>query len=51
MVKMKNTSWFFYRWLLNFGIYFLKLKLNILIYQNKTTQGPVFLDENKDDKL
>lgn len=48
---MKNTSWFIYRWLLNFEIYFLKPKLNIPIDRNNTTQGPVFLDENKDDKL
>lgn len=48
---MKNTSWFIYRWLLNSEIYFLKPKLNIPIDRNNTTQGPVFLDENKDDKL
>ena len=48
---MKNSSWFIYRWLLNFGIYFLKSKLNIPIDRNNATRGPVFLDENKDDRL
>lgn len=49
--KMNNASWFTYRWLLTFDIYFLKPKLNIPIDKNNATQGPVFLDENKDDQL
>lgn len=47
----KYISCFIYRWLLNFGIYFLKPKLNTPIDRNNATRGPVFLDENKDDRL
>lgn len=48
---MKNTSWFIYWWLLNFEIYFLKPKLNIPKDMSSVTQGPVLLDENKEDQL